>query len=158
MSQQSAVRQSGEEYIQMCEVWDEAEEIDEGREMAEATVDDKVPYGISKVSERKLERELVVVEFFEVNLEDAEGFDVGEVGESLENALVLGFVWRRVAQPPNVRRQNFGSFFRYILAPPFELRFVLKPDVMKQVTLALRSPCFGNESAGLERSAKLTNG
>ena len=126
----------------MREVLEEAEEIDEGGEMADATVDDEVLHGVSKVTECGLKRGLVVVEFVEVDFEDTEGFDVSEVGEPLENVIVFGLVRWRVAQPPNVRRQNFSSFLRYVLAPPLELRFELKPDVMKQVTLALRNPCF----------------
>lgn len=89
-----------------------------------------------------LELGLVVAEFAEVDLEDAEGFDVGEVGESFENVSVLGFVWWGVAQPPNVRRQDFRSLFRDIPAPPLELRLVLKSDVMEQMALAPRKPCF----------------
>ena len=65
------------------------------------------------------------------DFEDAEGFDVSGIGELLENVLVLGFVRWRVAQPPNVRRQNFSSFLRYVLAPPLELRFA-EPMLLKR--------------------------
>ena len=68
--------------VSVREVWEEAEEIDEGREMTDATVDDEVLRGASKMTERGLKRGFVVVEFVEVDFEDAEGFDVSEVGES----------------------------------------------------------------------------
>lgn len=105
-----------------------------------------------------LEADLVVSKFYEVDFEDAEGFDVSEVGEPFENAFILGFVRWRVAQPPDVRRQDFSSFFRDVLAPPLELRFVLKSDVMEEMALALRKPRFRNEGAGFERSAEVTVG
>jgi hypothetical protein len=146
------------EYVQVREVWEEAEQVDEGREVAEAAVDDEVPDCVSEVTKGGLKLGFVVLESDEVDFEDAEGFDVSEVSEPFENVVVLGLVWWGVAQPPNVRRQNLSPFLRDILAPPFELRLVLKSDVMKQMALAPWSPRFRNKSAGPERSAEFATG
>lgn len=99
--------------------------------MAETTVDDEVSRGASKVTKGRLKLDLVVAEFAEVDFSNVESFEVSEVGESLENVAVLGFVRRRVAQPSNVRRQNLSPFFRDILASPLELRLELETDVME---------------------------
>jgi hypothetical protein len=142
----------------MSEVWDQTEQIYEGWEVAEATVDDEVSYRTPKVPKGGLELGLRVLEFDEVDFEDAEGFKVSEIGESFENALVLGFVRRRVPQPPDVCRQNPRSFLFDILAPPLELRLELETDVVKQMALAPWKPRFGNESAGFEVSAEVAVG
>ena len=142
----------------MRKVWEEAEHVYEGREVADTAVDDEVSNSVSKVTKGGLKPGFVVPEFWEVNSEDAQGFDASEVGELFESVLVLGFVRWRVTQPPSVRRQNFGSFFRDVLAPPLELRLVLKSDVIEQMALAPWKPRFGNESAGLERSTEVAIG
>ena len=155
---QSPVRQGGVEYIQMRKVWEETEQVDEGSEVIDATVNDEVPHGVSKVTKGGLKSKLALAEFSEVDFEDAQSFYASGVGGSFESVLILCFVRWRVTQPPNVRGQNFGSFFRDILAPPPEFRLVLKSDVMKQMALALREPRSRNKSAGFERSEEVTIG
>lgn len=110
--------------------------------MANATVEDKVEHRVSEMTEGGLELRFILAEFHKVGFEDAESLDLSEVGEPFESVLVLGFVWWRIAQPLDIRRQYFGSFFRNVLAPPLELRFILEPDVVEQMALALRGPCF----------------
>lgn len=63
MSPQSRVRQSGVEYAQMRKVWDEAERVYEGREVADTAVDDEISNGVSKVTKGGLKLEFVVPEF-----------------------------------------------------------------------------------------------
>ena len=89
---QSPVRQGSVEYIQMRKVWEETEQVNEGREVTDATVDDEVPHGVSKVTKGGLKPELALAEFSEVDFEDAQSFDASEVGESFESVLILGFV------------------------------------------------------------------
>jgi len=126
--------------------------------MAEATVDDEVTWRVSEVTKGGLKLGLVVVEFAEVDFNNVKGFEVGEVGESLEDVAVLGFVRRRVAHPSNVRRQDFSPSFRDIFAPPLELRLELETDVMEQMALTVRKPSLRNESAGFERSTEVATG
>jgi len=136
----------------MGEVWEETEQIYDGRK---ATVDDEESRRVSKMSKGRLKLGLVVAEFSKVDFDNVEGFEVSEVGESVENVVVPGFVRRRVAHPPNVRRQNLSPFFRDILAPSLELRLELETDMVEEMALALRKPSFRDESAGFERSAEV---
>jgi len=124
----------------------------------EAPVDDEVTWRVSKVTKGGLKLDLVVAEFVEVYFNNVESLEVSEVGESLEDIGVLGFVRRGVAHPLNVRRENLSPFLRDILAPPLELRLELETDVMEQMALALWKPSFRNESAGLEWSAEVATG
>ena len=126
--------------------------------MPEAPVDDEVTWRVSKVTKGGLKLDLVVAEFVEVYFNNVESLEVSEVGESLEDIGVLGFVRRGVAHPLNVRRENLSPFLRDILAPPLELRLELETDVMEQMALALWKPSFRNESAGLEWSAEVATG
>lgn len=129
--QRTRVRQGGVKYVHMREVWEQAEQIYEGGEVAETTVDDEVPCRASKAAKRGLELGLSIAEFEEVDFENAKGFNESEVGESFEDVSILCFIRGRVTQPPYVRRKNFSSFFRNILAPPPEPRLLVKPDVAK---------------------------
>ena len=99
--------------------------------MAVATIEDEVPHRVPEVTKGRLKLVFILAEFSEIDFEDVEGFDVGEVGKPLERVLVLGFVRRSITQPLHVRRQDFGPFFRNVLAPPFEFRFVLESNVVE---------------------------
>ena len=44
-----------------------------------ATIEDEVPHRVPEVTKCRLELVLVLAEFSEINFEDVEGFDVGEV-------------------------------------------------------------------------------
>lgn len=50
--------------------------------MSDTTVDDEIPCRVSKGTKGRLEFDLFVAIFEEVNLEDAEGFDMSEVNRS----------------------------------------------------------------------------
>lgn len=83
---------------------------------------------------------------------------MSELGEPFENFIILGFLRWRVAQQPNVRREDLSSFFRDILASALDLRLVLESDVMKQVALARGEPGFRHNGAGSQRGAEVAIG
>ena len=56
--------------------------------MAKAVVEDEVLCRVSKLTKGGLELSLLL-KFDEVNFEEAESFDISEVGEPFENALAL---------------------------------------------------------------------
>lgn len=130
------------------------EEGYEGGEVADTTVDNEVLHGTPEVA--KGGSKLVFLsELFKVDFEDTEGLDASEVGEPFESVLVLRLVGWGVAQPFDIRRQYFSSFFCDVLAPSFEPGPVLEVDMVEQVTLAPRKPRFGNESAEFDRGAEV---
>jgi hypothetical protein len=81
----------------MCEAWEEAEQVYDGREVAYATVQDELQHRASEMAESGLEVGLVLAEFPKVDLENAKGLDASEVCEPFESILVLGFVRWRIA-------------------------------------------------------------